>query len=290
MQQNSLEEYKNFIKSFTKLHNEAKKIPLGESISAKLTSNPDCKVLIFSPHPDDECVVGALPLRLKNELKAEVINVAVTLGSNTNRKAGRLKELKAACSTLGFHLYLPAENGLDKVSLDNRENSKHKWQYKVSIIKNLLLKEQPRAVFFPHDNDFNSTHIGVHHLVTDALQLAMNEDSKFSTDIFESEFWQMMDEPNLLIGLSEEDEALLVYALAAHTEEVQRNPYHINHPARMLDNVMRGAEVIGGQGEHAPNMDFAMIYRHSIAASQSIKAVPENKVFDLKDSLNDLLN
>ena len=73
----------------------------------------------------------------------------------------------------------------------------------------------------------------------------------------------MMEDPNLMIGLSEEDEALLVYALSAHTKEVERNPYHLNHPARMLDNVMRGAEVVGGQGGHAPKMDFAMLYRHS---------------------------
>ncbi|MCM8532601.1 MAG: hypothetical protein NE330_15655, partial [Lentisphaeraceae bacterium] len=62
MQQKSLEEYRKFIKSFTKLHNDAKKIPLGESSPSDLNSNPDFKVLIFSPHPDDECVVGALPL------------------------------------------------------------------------------------------------------------------------------------------------------------------------------------------------------------------------------------
>jgi LmbE family N-acetylglucosaminyl deacetylase len=37
--------------------------------------------LIFSPHPDDECIIGGLALRLLREAKWNVINVAVTLGS-----------------------------------------------------------------------------------------------------------------------------------------------------------------------------------------------------------------
>ena len=32
-------------------------------------------------------------------------------------------------------------------------------------------------------------------------------------------------------------------------------------PSWMQDNVRRGAEVIGGQGENAPNFDFATLYR-----------------------------
>ena len=35
------------------------------------------KVLIFSPHPDDECIIGALALRLMRESGYQVVNVAV---------------------------------------------------------------------------------------------------------------------------------------------------------------------------------------------------------------------
>ena len=34
-------------------------------------------------------------------------------------------------------------------------------------------------------------------------------------------------------------------------------------PSWMQDNVRRGAEVIGGQGEKAPDFDFATLYRVS---------------------------
>jgi LmbE family N-acetylglucosaminyl deacetylase len=50
--------------------------------------------LIFAPHPDDEVIIGGLPLRLLRELKLNVVNVAVTLGSRAERQAERWQELK----------------------------------------------------------------------------------------------------------------------------------------------------------------------------------------------------
>jgi hypothetical protein len=43
--------------------------------------------------------------------------------------------------------------------------------------------------------------------------------------------------------------------------EVQRNPYHLLLPAWMMDNVRRGAELVGGQGQAAPDFTFATLYR-----------------------------
>ena len=38
--------------------------------------------------------------------------------------------------------------------------------------------------------------------------------------------------------------------------EVRRNPYHLRMPAWMMDNVRRGAELVGGQGSPAPDFCF----------------------------------
>jgi N-acetylglucosamine malate deacetylase 1 len=289
MKNKNLLAYEEFVTNFTKLHKGSREIALGDSIEESLLKNPSLKVMLFSPHPDDECVIGALALRLKQEKNAEVTNVAVTLGSNKARQAGRLNELKKACSTLGFHLHLPSENALEEVYAKTKENKPAAWSSKVSTIKNILIKEKPHMVFFPHDNDYNSTHIGVNLLVMDAIKEICQEDPSFTTVIIETEFWQMMDKPNLMIGLTNQDEARLIYALSAHTEEVERNPYHINHPARMLDNVTRGAEVVGGQGGEAPQMDFAMIYRHSRVKNGSITPTAVNVTIGPDDDLAALL-
>lgn len=289
MQNDILLKYREFIKDFTELHNNARQLSIGDFCEVEVNPNPSYKVMTFAPHPDDECIIGALPLRLINEHNAKVVNVAVTLGSNKERKQGRLEELTNACKSLGFSLLVPEQMGLDGVYLKTKENSPDEWQQKVEVIANIIKTVKPDMVLFPHDNDFNSTHIGVHHLVTDALNQILAKDPEFKTSIIETEFWHMMEDPNLMIGLSEEDEALLVYALSAHTKEVERNPYHINHPARMLDNVMRGAEVVGGQGGHAPKMDFAMLYRHSTIIDGKITPIPSNKVFGVEDDLKELL-
>src|SRR4051794_7147234 len=53
------------------------------------------RALLFSPHPDDECITGALPLRLLRESGMRVIDVAVTQGGNKQRQEPRLDELRA---------------------------------------------------------------------------------------------------------------------------------------------------------------------------------------------------
>ena len=43
--------------------------------------------------------------------------------------------------------------------------------------------------------------------------------------------------------------------------EVQRNPYHLTLPAWMMDNVRRGGEWVGGQGQAAPEFLYGTLYR-----------------------------
>src|SRR6185503_8564509 len=109
-----------------------------------------------------------------------------------------------------------------------------------------------------HDDDWNSSHIGTHHLVVDALT-RLGED--FSCYTIETEFWGAMDTPNLMIESSEGDVADLIAALSFHVGEVRRNPYHVRMPAWLMDNVRRGGELVGGQGGAAPDFTFATLYR-----------------------------
>ncbi|MCM8531867.1 MAG: PIG-L family deacetylase [Lentisphaeraceae bacterium] len=283
-------QYLDFVKNFAQIHKQAANIPLGESsIQARGQKNGP-KVMICSPHPDDECVVGALPLRMLQEIDANVINVAVTLGSNKDRKNGRLAELKKACETLNFELLVPCNGALDGVNPASKKSNPDQWQTNVDIIKSILAKELPEHIFFPHVNDFNSTHIGVNLLVMDAINQVQKSSPSWTPIIFETEFWHMMEQPNLLVAISDEDEAKLIYALSAHTGEVERNPYHVNHPARMLDNVTRGAEVVGGQGGEAPKCNFAMIYKCSkVVNGKATPAWEGGKMLGVGDDLKNIL-
>ena len=62
--------YSQFVDDMVKLLHEARRLPLGGLLPAPapVVAADAPKVLVFSPHPDDESIIGALPLRLRREL------------------------------------------------------------------------------------------------------------------------------------------------------------------------------------------------------------------------------
>ncbi len=252
--------YHQFVSTFANLVRTGKSLPLGGIPSpAKSKRKPDAPVaIIFSPHPDDECVTGGLALRLMREAGMRIVNVPVTLGSKPERRMPRLEEVKAACDWLGFEVELPAPGGLEKINSQTRAKDSNHWAGAVRIITAILARHQPRAIFFPHEGDANSTHIGAHFLVMDALETLPES---FQCLAIETEFWGPMRNPNLMVESSVEDVADLAAALSFHAGEVRRNPYHLRLPAGLMDNVRRGGELVGGQGGAAPDFIFATLYR-----------------------------
>lgn len=239
---------------------EGRDFPLGGFAPPPAPGLPEHapRVLLFSPHPDDECIVGGLPLRLLREDGMRVVNVAVTFGSNRERRAGRRAELRGACDYLGFELVETAPEGLSAVTVKAREANAEEWDGKVRVIAELLRAHRPAVICFPHERDWNGTHIGVHHLVRDALGVAGEAAACLTV---ETEFWGAMDDPNLMVELAPDLVGDLMAATSFHVGEVRRNPYHLLLPAWMQDNVRRGGELVGGQGGAAPDFPFATLYR-----------------------------
>jgi LmbE family N-acetylglucosaminyl deacetylase len=251
--------YYRFVHEIAKLSLNARSLPLG-GIPPQGRPKPGSKApvgLIFSPHPDDECLVGGLALRLMRESGMRIVDVAVTQGSNKARQQERLKELSDACGWLGFEIEQTAPNGLEKITLKTRRTEPVRWGAAVKVIAVSLARHQPRVVFLPHKADWNQTHIGTHYLVMDALETMP---LGFQTVLVQTEYWGQMPSPNLMVELSTGDLADLLAALSFHVGEVKRNPYHLRLPAWMQDNVRRGAELVGGQGGAAPDFMFATLY------------------------------
>ena len=250
--------FRQFVSEYARLFQAGKKLPLGRPQNFPRRPPPPAdapKALIFSPHPDDECIVGGLALRLLREAKWKVINVAVTLGSKPERRAARLREAKDACDWLGFDLALAHRVDIQPVT---RQANQIYWRRTVRNFARLLTLTRPRVIFIPHEGDHHPTHIGTHLLVMDALQTLP---PTFRCQVVETEFWAPLAEPNLLVESSAADVADLMTALACHAGEVRRNPYHARLPAWLMDNVRRGAEQVGGRGGAAPDFTFATIYR-----------------------------
>jgi LmbE family N-acetylglucosaminyl deacetylase len=252
--------FDDYVQQLASLVTEARHLPLGAAPDyPRPTPRAGAPVaLIFSPHPDDEVIIGGWALRLLRQSGWRVVNVAVTHGSNKARQAARWAELTACCRSIGFDLETIAPHGLEGVNPRGRSGDPDRWRAMVDTVGVLLARHQPRAIFYPHEGDWNSTHVGTYYLVTDAL---LGLPASFRCAAIETEFWAQMPKPNVLVESPPDEVGALVAALTQHVGEVERNPYHLTLPAWMMDNVRRGGEWVGGQGQAAPEFLFGTLYR-----------------------------
>jgi N-acetylglucosamine malate deacetylase 1 len=251
--------YLRFVAEHARLVNEGRALPLGGIAAPPLDLPPAGapRALVFAPHPDDECLIGGLALRLLRQSRWRIVDVAVTQGSRKDRQAPRLAELRGACGYLGFEVATTAEGGLERINPATRQGDPAHWRTCVEVVAALLRQHEPSVVFVPHAGDWNVTHIGTHLLVLDALAGLR---PAFAGVVVETEYWGAMPAPSLMAESSAADVADLVAATSFHAGEVLRNPYHLRLPAWMQDNVRRGGEVVGGQGVTAPDFGFATLY------------------------------
>ena len=252
--------YNHFVDELVRLLDETGGEPLGGLPPAPAPRLPDNapRALVFAPHPDDECIIGALPLRLRRELSFRVTAVAVTQGSRIDRQSERLEEMRGACHFLGFELIPARLNGLTGITPRTREQHPDAWEDAVTALAQVISYHRAAVIFLPHAQDLNSTHLGTHQLVVDAMA---SLGPRFRCKVVETEYWHPMTDPNLMIGSSAGDVADLVAAVSFHRGEVARSPYHLSLPIWMADNVRRGGERVGGQGGFAPGFRFATLYR-----------------------------
>ena len=257
---------------------------LGAPPDRTATPAPDDRpghCLIFAPHPDDECIVGALPLRLQQEAGWRVSNVAVTLGSNAERREARWAELQDACGVLGFGCIRVGADGLSDVRPDTAERQPRLWQVHVGTLAALLARHRPALVLAPHALDDNPSHRGVHRLVVESIAAA-----RLDTVLALTEFWSTQAQPNALVQTNLQDTARLIAALERHAGEIERNPYHLRLPAFLADAVRRGGELVLGAGEAPPDFAFATLYRLvAYRAGQPAAALPR-RVFPADQALS----
>ena len=217
-------------------------------------------LLLCSPHPDDEILTGALPLRLARENNARVVNLAVTFGSNEARQEARFQELAAACGVAGFEM-LPVEKpyGFCGLNPGVARSNPQLWERWVEQVAAHLETIAPDMVFLPHDRDAHPTHLACRALCLDALVLYTARHNR-QPAVIETEFWGQIDTPNLLVGVGSDDLALLIEALVCHQGEIARNPYHLFLPPMLMDAVRRGSELVHENRGGLPFL-FGGLYR-----------------------------
>ncbi|HEX5483667.1 MAG TPA: hypothetical protein VFZ08_13675, partial [Terriglobia bacterium] len=162
--------------------------------------------------------------------------------------------------------------GFDRITEEARKGQPEEWKSKVETLREIFDREKPDAVLTPHGQDFNSTHVGTHSLVVEALGQHLDLSRRGPVLLIEAEFWHQIERPNLMVGLTPELVAAQLVGIAEHGDEMRRNPYHLLHPCRLMDNVRRGSEVVGGQGAKARDFAFAEIY--NVAFMKGREVIP----------------
>jgi hypothetical protein len=133
----------------------------------------------------------------------------------------------------------------------------------------VLAREAPTLILAPHAHDAQSTHVGTHLLLLDALaQLPPT----YTPQIAWTEYWSTMETPNLMVELSAQHVSQLVSGLYCHAGEIARNPYHATLPLWMMESVRRGSERVGPPGGIAADFDFATLY--TLAQWDGTRALP----------------
>ncbi|HEV2426357.1 MAG TPA: PIG-L family deacetylase [Terriglobia bacterium] len=273
--ENTDKEWLSYVERVTRAVDSGRSIALGPSAAPPLPlaiadRKPEgAKIVYCSPHPDDESLGGAFALRLRMEAGARVTNVAITLGSDLTQRDRRHRELSSACKVLGFELIIPVEpatgaaSGFDHITVESRRENSQAWEAQVRVLADIFAREQPEAIFMPHSDDFNDAHIGTHYLAFDALDQYLSTRPRASVLVIETEFWHEMADPNLMVGIAAGQAAIQMTAATEHGGEMSRMPYHLLHPCRMMNNVRRGSEVVGGQGAGVQPFTFAELHRVS---------------------------
>ena len=188
-----------------------------------------------------------------------MVNVAVTLGSRLDQRAARWQELQASCRVLGFELVAASSapgTGLEGIRAVGHAAQHPDWRAAVQRIIGVMAQYQPRVVVCPHELDGHDVHMATSQLVLEALAGLPS----LSPHLLLSEYWNTQLQPQLMLGLTDQQVGQLMQATAMHVGEVSRQPYHLTLPAWLMDSARRGAERVGGPGAARSGMSYAALY------------------------------
>jgi N-acetylglucosamine malate deacetylase 1 len=260
------EVWRSFVLRFVEAFEEGGKINVGsQEDTLPLVEDHHQKnlprLVICAPHPDDELLTGAFALRLRLQKSASVLALYLTLGRDPSRRDLRKQELAAACRVAGFSWRLVVDPHAFPMLRPELEHEAE-WQRMVAELEDNFARDAPAVVLAPHALDGHPAHRAAGKLVVGALK-NYTRNRRCRVMLLETEYWQPMTGPNLLLGVTPEELALLLAALAGYRGEMARQPYHLRQPGRMMDNVRRGSELVCGFGQGGADFPFGELYRLS---------------------------
>jgi len=122
------------------------------------------RILVFSPHPDDETIGVGGYIAESISKKAEVWIVLITDGNKHNLKNQRYKEFKSATSILG----VPEDHLIFLNYPDGALKRQNLAQVKLSF-EEIVLRINPQIIFAPHPLDRHPDHSTAGQIIEELL-------------------------------------------------------------------------------------------------------------------------
>ena len=167
---------------------------------------PSPAVLVLAPHPDDELLGCPAHLFGLRDAGWRVVVLALTLGSATDARPRRRRELEAACSTAGFELVVAPDGLLDGPS-------------SAPFVADLAARVEARVLVSPGPHDDHPR-----HELTGRVAIACLRD-RVAPRLWLWGLWADIALPTSLCVYRADRLAEIEVALEEHGGEIERNDY-----------------------------------------------------------------
>jgi LmbE family N-acetylglucosaminyl deacetylase len=220
------------------------------SRSSSIPGNPSARrtLLHLAPHPDDEVLGGpAIMLELQAS-RHRIINLACSLGRPEDQER-RKAEARESSSRTGFELILPSR----PAAIGSGDDLGAAQAELATLIAELVRQEAVDVVFSPSPHDRHPGHEAVGRAALDAL--APLEDRAPAWWMWG--LWADLPFPTLITYFRPERLQQILYALEAHSGELERNDYRRLVRGRAEANAVLGPERVFGFGGGGGRGEFA---------------------------------
>jgi len=213
--------------------------PFKRSVFVEKEPPVNSRILVLSPHPDDEVLGPGGTLYRYGKAGNEIMVVYMTDGSGSTpgadadkMKQTRLEEAGKIGETYHFtQKFLDYKDGALEVS----ENT-------IKTLKNIIIEFKPHRIFLPSFLDSHKDHITTNHILYSVLKDSPN----LEAEIFGYEVWTNIPFPNYAINITDDFETKLqmISVYQSQTamfdyEQLCRSRNSLNH-TMYLDNGARG--------------------------------------------------
>jgi len=222
------------------------------SFSKELPKNK--KIVVFSPHPDDDVIsMGATIIKLiKNKNKVSCVYLTPSpkgvLGDILVEEKIKIRENEAieACKIIGSKpIFSYLARNEEKIDLSNDNINK---------ILNVLKTERPDIVALNHKEDMHPTHRMCSRLILKALE-------KFH--VVKKWFWEEwtpIQNPNCFIFFDENIMNVKIKAIRAHKSQIKRARFDLATKSLNLYRGIMGGEITRGFGSSSEKINYAEVF------------------------------